>query len=64
MAKATGGASSTEAKKSPSVKKSSGVSRGGALSKKEREVTSMGGDLMSGKDSKTVWHSLIYRFHV
>jgi len=43
-----------ETRKTSPTKTAAGSSRGGGLSKKEREISNMGGDLMSGKDPNEV----------
>jgi hypothetical protein len=43
-----------EGRKSSPTKSVAGSSRGGGLSKKEREITNLGGDLMAGRDPNEV----------
>ncbi len=49
-AKAENSSIGIETRKSSPVKKQSGSSRGGALSKKERETSSMAGDMVTGRE--------------
>ena len=51
-AKAADNAIGIETRKSSPVKANAGGSRGGALSKKERETSSMAGDMVQGRPAE------------